>query len=122
MPTPSQIHTIFTSLEQNPSQFFHHHLADDLDWEIKGTFCPISRHYTSKSDFLALAKTLDASFASPLNLQVQNILCDGAQAAVELRAVDTRCRNGMPYENEYTWVCEFDGAGRIVRVRAYMDT
>lgn len=89
---------------------------------MAGTFCPISGHYHSKAEFHEGIKALSSTWASPLKLEIQNIICDGRQAAVEMKAVDTKCKNGLPFTNEYTWVCEFNDQNKIVKIRAYMDT
>ncbi|KAJ5660678.1 uncharacterized protein N7484_000050 [Penicillium longicatenatum] len=89
---------------------------------MAGTFCPIAGHYHSKAEFHEGTKALSSTWASPLKLEVQNIICDGRQAAVELKAVDTKCKNGLPFTNVYTWICVFNEQNKIVKIRAYMDT
>lgn len=92
------------------------------DVSVKGTYCSIAGHYHSKKEFHDGTKSLSSIWASPLRLVVENIICDGYQAAVEMKAVDTKCKNGLPFTNEYTWVCEFNDQNKIVKIRAYMDT
>lgn len=87
-----------------------------------GTFCPIAGHYHSKAEFQEGTQALSLTWASPLKLQIENIICDGRQAAVEMKAVDTKCKSGLVFSNEYTWVCEFNDQNKIVKIRAYMDT
>jgi hypothetical protein len=53
---------------------------------------------------------------------VQNVIIEGNQAAVELKAVDVKTKSGDPFPNEYTWVLGFNDSGKIATVRAYMDT
>lgn len=65
---------------------------------------------------------LAAAWATPLRLVVQNIIVDGNDVVVELKAVDTECKNGLPFTNEYAWVCRFNKDGKIDKVNAYMDT
>jgi ketosteroid isomerase-like protein len=89
---------------------------------VIGTYCPISGRYDSKAAFHEGTKALSSTWASPLKLKIQNIISDGRQAAVEMKAVDTKCKNGLPFTNEYTWVCEFNDENKIVAIRAYMDT
>ncbi|KAJ5833645.1 hypothetical protein N7474_001956 [Penicillium riverlandense] len=122
MPTTEQVRDIFAPLGEGKGPLFFEHIADDVDWQVKGTFCPISGHYHSKAAFHEGTKPLSSTWATPLKLEVQNIICDGHQAAVELKAVDTKCKNGLPFTNEYTWVCEFNEQNKIVKMRAYMDT
>jgi ketosteroid isomerase-like protein len=65
---------------------------------------------------------LSSTWAGPLHLVVQNIIIEGNQAAVELKAVNTKTKSGDPFPNEYTWVLGFSDNGKIATVRAYMDT
>lgn len=57
-----------------------------------------------------------------MHLVVQNIIVDGNQAAVELKAVNTKTKDGEPFPNEYSWILGFNDEGKIITVRAYMDT
>ncbi|KAH8430253.1 nuclear transport factor 2 family protein [Aspergillus melleus] len=147
MPTTEQVRAIFASFEEGNAPSFFQHVVDDVDWEVKGrhlytnnthgsfieltrsplypaagTFCPIAGRYKSKAEFHEGTKSLSSTWASPLKLQVRNVICDGHQAVVEMRAIDTECLNGLPFTNEYAWVCEFNDENRIIRIRAYMDT
>ncbi|PLB47651.1 hypothetical protein P170DRAFT_476334 [Aspergillus steynii IBT 23096] len=122
MPTTEQVRAIFASFEEGNAPSFFQHVVDDVDWEVKGTFCPIAGRYKSKAEFHEGTKSLSSTWASPLKLQVRNVICDGHQAVVEMRAMDTKCWNGLPFTNEYAWVCEFNDQNQIIRIRAYMDT
>jgi uncharacterized protein len=53
-------------------------------------------------------------------LQVTHCLVSGDTAVVELES-GAAARNGMRFDNHYCWVVRFD-AGRIVEVRAYLDS
>ncbi|CAI7599752.1 unnamed protein product [Penicillium pancosmium] len=122
MPTAEQVRDIFAPFEKGNAALFFDNISEDVDWQVKGTYCPIAGHYHSKGEFHEGTKALSSTWASPLKLQVENIICDGHQAAVEMKAVDTKCKNGLPFTNEYNWVCEFDDKNKIVKIRAYMDT
>ncbi|KAL4894497.1 hypothetical protein BDV59DRAFT_200841 [Aspergillus ambiguus] len=122
MPTTEQVRAMFAPLERGEGPAFFQNVVDDVDWVLKGTFCEVSGHYHSKAEFNAGIKALSATWAGPLKLAVQNVICDGRQAAVELKAVDMVCKNGLPFSNEYTWICEFNDDNKIIKVRAYMDT
>lgn len=87
-----------------------------------GAHCKISGHYKSVAEFQQGTRPLSSTWAGPLHLVVQNIIVDGNQAAVELKAVDTTTKSGDPFPNEYTWVLGFNDNGKIATVRAYMDT
>jgi len=88
-----------------------------------GTFCPIAGHYTSAAAFQEGTRALSSTWANPLKLVVQNVISDGGSTAcIELKAVDVKCKNGLPFTNEYAWICHFNGENKIVKVNAYMDT
>lgn len=87
-----------------------------------GTFFQIAGHYTSKAELARGMSVLNTVWATPLKLVVMHILWDGNHAAVELKAEDTYCKNGLPFTNEYAWICRFNEENKIVEVRAYMDT
>jgi hypothetical protein len=89
---------------------------------ITGAHCQIAGHYKSIEEFQQGTRALSSTWAGPLHLVVQNIIIEGNQAAVELKAVDTKTKNGDPFPNEYTWVLGFNDSGKIATVRAYMDT
>ncbi|KNG48005.1 hypothetical protein DDE82_002270 [Stemphylium lycopersici] len=123
MPTLEKAQEIFALIDAGELQAFFEHVADDVDWTVKGTYCPTSGHYPSKQAFQEGTRTLTSTWATPLKLVVQDIIFDGkSKAAVELKAVDVECKNGLKFTNEYVWVCHFDGNDRIVKVNAFMDT
>jgi len=91
----------------------------------------MSRTYTSKQDFMdsTLKVLAERVLTDPLRLRVVNVVgtlegegeeMDG-EVAVELEAIDAVCRNGLRYDMRYVWVCGFE-KGKIVKVRAYLDT
>ncbi|KAJ9611300.1 hypothetical protein H2200_004484 [Cladophialophora chaetospira] len=105
------------------------HIADDVDWTIMG-HSPMSRKYNGKQDFFDnTLKVLSGRILNePLRLKVVNVVTsmtgddepDG-EAVVEFQAIDAVCKNGLKYDMRYAWVCLFE-KGKIVRVRAYLDT
>ncbi|KAF4548399.1 Hypothetical protein D9617_28g065050 [Elsinoe fawcettii] len=141
MPTEAEVRAIFAPIERGDMPSFFENIRPDVDWTVKGedlpqkhgdatitanlcegTFCKISGHYQSLQEFHTGTKALSSTWASPLKLVVQNVIASGNQAAVELKAVDTSCKNGLPFTNEYSWVLQFDQNNKIKVVRAYMDT
>ncbi|KAI9375879.1 hypothetical protein BJX61DRAFT_539334 [Aspergillus egyptiacus] len=122
MPATEEVKAMFEPLARAEGPAFFQHVVDDVDWTVKGAFCEVSGHYHSKAEFSAGIKALSETWTGPMRLTVQNVICDGRQAAVELKAVDMVCKNGLPFTNEYTWICEFNDENKIVKVRAYMDT
>ncbi|KAF7552180.1 hypothetical protein G7Z17_g4503 [Cylindrodendrum hubeiense] len=121
MVSADQIKAIFEPISQGDMTTFWPHVAEDVDWTVKGT-CQISGHYKSIKEFQQGTKALSSTWAGPLHLVVQNIIVDGNQAAVELKAVNTKTKSGEPFPNEYTWILSFNEEGKIATVRAYMDT
>ncbi|PHH93328.1 hypothetical protein CDD83_7113 [Cordyceps sp. RAO-2017] len=120
--SPEQVRVIFEPLGRGDAAAFFEHVEDDVLWIVKGTFLQIAGHYESKAALRSGTKVLNDIWATPLKLAVQHVVCDGADAVVEMKADDTRCKNGMHFSNEYVWVCHFNDRGKIERVRAYMDT
>ncbi|KAH7357517.1 hypothetical protein BKA66DRAFT_612629 [Pyrenochaeta sp. MPI-SDFR-AT-0127] len=123
MPSLEKIRAIFDTIGQGNMPGFFAHVDDNVEWTVKGTFCPISGQYKSKEAFHNGTKALSSTWATPLKLVVQDIVHDGRnKAAVELKAVDVKCKDGLPFTNEYVWVCHFNDEDRIVRINAFMDT
>ncbi|EXJ59796.1 hypothetical protein A1O7_03943 [Cladophialophora yegresii CBS 114405] len=131
MAKSSDIHVLFKPLSiqgrQNETLDL---LADDVDWTIMG-HSPMSRKYTGKQDFVdnTLKVLRERVLTEPLRLEVSNVIgtLEGegddihGEVAVELAAVEAVCKNGLTYDMRYAWICKFQ-RGRIVRVRAYLDT
>lgn len=124
-PTQDEVHSLFRNLE-NPdtSKNFWDKVADNVNWWIVG-HTPMSRTYNSKQDFLnATIELLNKKvLGGPLRMKPLNVVA-GADgwAVVELEAIDATCRNGLPYDMRYCWVCKFGDSGMIEQVRAYLDT
>ncbi|EJZ17433.1 nuclear transport factor 2 family protein [Rhizobium sp. Pop5] len=111
---------LFAHLERGDGAKFFAHVADDVDWTVMGTH-PLAGRYRSKEDFLAATfEKLHKVLPDGTQLTVQNILADGDWAIVELRSMAS-AHNGMRFDNHYCWLCRFS-AGRIVEVRAYLDS
>ncbi|KAF3797467.1 hypothetical protein GCG54_00005221 [Colletotrichum gloeosporioides] len=109
MVTENEITTMFEPLARGDMASFLANIEPDVDWTVKAAFQEGT-------------KPLSATWAGPLHLEVQNIIVSGNQAAVELKAVKTRIKNGQPFPNEYTWILGFNEKGKVATVRAYMDT
>ena len=111
---------VFKGLEQGGGPAFFDHVADDVDWTVMGTH-PLAGHYRTKAAYLAatfarLAKVLPGG----TRLLVEHVVVSGDEAVVEMRS-DAVARNGMRFEDRVCWVVRFS-SGRIVRVRAYLDS
>jgi ketosteroid isomerase-like protein len=115
-----EVTALFAHLEHGDGAKFFEHVADDVDWTVEGTH-PLAGHYSSKKDFLAgtfekLAKVLPEG----AQLATRNVLVDGDWAIIELHSKAT-AKNGLRFDNHSCWVCRF-ADGRIVEVRAYLDS
>ncbi|PHH66790.1 hypothetical protein CDD81_5922 [Ophiocordyceps australis] len=122
MPSVEQVHAIFDPLARGDVTAFFQNVDDDVDWTVKGTFLQIAGHYKSKSALRSGTHILNSIWATPLKMVVQHVICQESCAIVEMKAHETYCKNGMPFINEYVWICYFNKADKIVQVRAYMDT
>ncbi|KAF5719319.1 ketosteroid isomerase [Fusarium globosum] len=128
MVSHEHIRNIFAGPSKGDMASFWPHVEPNVDWTVKGTVhsqcthCKVSGRYRSIEDFQQGTRALSSTWAGPLHLVVQNIIIEGNQAAVELKAVNTETNSGDPFPNEYTWVLGFNDSGKIATVRAYMDT
>lgn len=80
---------------------------------------PAAGHFTDLESWKASALgTINKVLAKPLQLRVRNVCGGGEQdwACVELMA-DSVAKNGMDYQQRYSWVMRFDEQGTIVEVR-----
>jgi len=118
--TPDRVREMFKGLEKGDGAAFFERVADNVDWTVMGSH-PLAGHYRSKKDFIAgtFAK-LSQVLTQGAQLHVENLLVKDDQAVVELHSLAT-AKNGMRFDNRYCWVVYFQG-GRIVRVRAYLDS
>ncbi|EAW15550.1 uncharacterized protein NFIA_048880 [Aspergillus fischeri NRRL 181] len=109
---PIRHRAIFEPFKRGNAPAFFEHIADDeLSVPLLDTTVP------RLSFIIGQSLSAQSTWASPLKLQIENIISDGRQAAV-----DTMCKNELPFTNEYTWVCEFNEENKIIKIRAYMDT
>ncbi|KAF5642464.1 uncharacterized protein FTJAE_3621 [Fusarium tjaetaba] len=122
MVTHEHVRNIFAGPSKGDMASFWPHVEPNVDWTVKGAHCKVSGRYKSIEEFQQGTRALSSTWAGPLHLVVQNIIIEGNQAAVELKAVNTQTKSGDPFPNEYTWVLGFNDNGKIATVRAYMDT
>lgn len=114
------VREIFKGLETGDGAAFFEHVADDVDWTVMGTH-PLAGHYLGKKafregTFAKLGKVLPEG----AQLNVESVLVQGDEAAVELHSLAT-AKNGMRFDNRYCWIVSFRN-DLIVRVRAYLDS
>ncbi|MHA6618667.1 nuclear transport factor 2 family protein [Pseudonocardia sp. DLS-67] len=95
-------------------------LADDATWTIVGN-SPVSRAYGSRQEFLdVVIDPFNARMEVPLRPTVRALYADGDWVVALFDGSGT-ARDGMPYENTYTWYMRLAGAA-IVEVIAFFDT
>ena len=118
--TIETVRNIFGNFESGHEHAFFDHVADDVDWTVEGTH-PLAGRYHSKSEFIeyTFAK-LGKVLPQGTQLRVEHVLVSGDWAVVELHSLAT-AKNGLRFDNRYCWVCRF-GSGKIVEVRAYLDS
>lgn len=116
----SRIRELFEGLGDGRQDEFFAHVADDVDWTVKGTH-PLAGRYPTKAEFFeATFARLNPRMREGVVLEVTNVIVEGDWAVVELVSRSTQL-NGEAFDNEYCWVVRFDGE-LIVEVRAYLDS
>ncbi|MCA1224287.1 nuclear transport factor 2 family protein [Streptomyces sp. 8L] len=116
---------LFSRLEDPAThgEFFAR-VSDDVHWTVMGTQ-PLGGTYFSKKAFReATFDRLARVMKEGVRLKLQRLYEDGDTAIVELLAT-SMTNDGAPFDNEYCWICRFDGEGPdalIVEVRAYLDS
>ncbi|KUI69007.1 hypothetical protein VM1G_04337 [Cytospora mali] len=120
-PTKARIRQIFAHLTKGDAAAFYTHVADNVSWTVMGTHA-LSGHYDSKASFLSTSVArIGAVLEGPMKLQVRSIIGgDEEEWAVIEMVAQSRCKNGMVYDNTYSWSTRWDD-GKIVEVRAYLD-
>ena len=99
---------------------FFERVSDSVSWTVMGTH-PLAGTYTSKQAFFGSTfAILGPLMRDGLHLEVRNLHVAGDYTIAELQAIATTAE-GVPFDNQYCWVCRFDG-DQIVEVRAYLDS
>lgn len=118
--TKDYVTELFESLEKGDADEFFNNVSPEVDWTVMGTH-PLAGRYTSRDEFRqATFERLTPCLEDPIRLSLVNVLVDGDDAAVELRAI-SKARSGWQFDNRYCWVVSFKD-GVIVQVRAYLDS
>jgi uncharacterized protein len=118
--TETSVRSLFASLESGKSDLFFAHVSDSVHWTVMGTH-PLAGTYTGRQEFTDHTfRRLDRVLKEGVRLRVTGVLVSRTIAVVELEALST-ANNGLPFHNQYCWICRFDG-GKIVEVRAYLDS
>jgi ketosteroid isomerase-like protein len=95
-------------------------MADDVTWRWMGVG-QWSRTFEGKQVVLRdLFGGVAEGLAGSFSVEVHRILADGDHVVVE-HTGRNETPDGRRYDNNYCWVCRFDG-GLIREIREYMDT
>jgi uncharacterized protein len=111
---------IMQSMAEGSLQPLFDAMADDVTWRWMGvgqwsrTFD--GKHAVLRDLFGGVAETLNQDFS----VEVHHVLADGDFVVVE-HTGRNETPDGRTYNNNYCWVCRFDG-GLLREIREYMDT
>ncbi|MCF3965371.1 nuclear transport factor 2 family protein [Streptomyces fuscigenes] len=116
---------LFSKLEDPATHHeFFARVSDDVHWTVMGTH-PLAGPYFSKKAFKeATFDRLARVMKEGVRLKLQRLHVDGDTTIVELLATSVT-NDGAPFDNEYCWVCRFDGSeaeANIIEVHAYLDS
>ncbi|KAI1483969.1 hypothetical protein F4774DRAFT_364149 [Daldinia eschscholtzii] len=120
-PTKARVREIFAHLAAGDPVAFYAHIADDVDWTIMGSHA-LSGHYTDKATLTSKATSRTGGlFEGPVKMRIVDVIGGEVEewAVVEM-ALDGICKNGLVYNNTYSWSTRWQN-GKIVQVRAYLD-
>jgi len=123
-PPREEIEKLFKNLETNNYAAVFGRVDPTVDWTVMGTH-PLAGRYRTAQEFQKnTILRLSSVMKEPgMQVKVRNVIGGGDQewAAVEL-VIHAECKNGLKFENTYSWNMRFDESGKIVEVRAYLDS
>jgi uncharacterized protein len=94
-------------------------LADDIVWNAKGS-TRWSGSYRGKPSVLAVLREVSARVEGAYRMHASRVIAQGDFVVVEARG-DNALQDGQRYDNEYCWVCRFEG-GQLRELTEYLDT
>jgi uncharacterized protein len=113
------IRDAFDAWSRGDGRGFFKLVADDVQWTVIGS-TPISRTYTSKSDFRNALRAMSEHLAGELKVVVRDVIAEGDKVAVQFESHATG-KNGTAYDQTYCWILRM-ADGRAREVIAYLDT
>jgi uncharacterized protein len=113
------IRDAFDAWSRGDGRGFFKLVADDVRWTVIGS-TPISRTYTSKSDFRNALRAMSEHLAGELKVVVRDVIAEGDKVAVQFESHATG-KNGTAYDQTYCWILRM-ADGRAREVIAYLDT
>ena len=100
-------------------EFLASYVAEDVQWVITGSSV-LGGIYSSRAHFIntAIAR-LKRSLDGDIQWKIENVIMDGCIAVLEMTSKAVS-KHGMPYNNQYVWILEFNGK-MFSKVRVYFD-
>jgi ketosteroid isomerase-like protein len=112
---------IFEALADGNGQPFVDAMHDDFTWTISGQG-PWARTWRGKDAVRSeLFRPLFAQFATQYRNTAKSFIAEGDTVVVECKG-DTVTKQGARYDNDYCYICRFDGNGKLIALTEYMDT
>ena len=115
------LQNVFEAMAVGNTRPFGELMADDCVWFTPGqsVWSGTWRGKKAMNDhlFAPLYKRFEGKYTS----QATRFIAEGDVVVVEARG-RARLKSGADYNNTYCFVCEFNGAGKLVQVTEYMDS
>ena len=128
-PTQEEVYNMFKNLQEPPDGIdrFFTHFSPDVKYIVPGhgrftgTFARKEDYYNATwAKFRQIIQPPGLKFLITDGLGGV-IVNDKGQAVVLLETRDTVTKSGVPYEQFYSWVCQFNEEKLVVECRAYLD-
>lgn len=109
-----------TELSQGNYEPFLEAMHEEVVWSWKGIE-PWAHSFVGKEAVVnGLWGSVRTTLKRPYRTKIHRILADGACVVVEMTGLNETVE-GIPYPNQYCWVCEVK-EGKLFRIHEYMDT
>ena len=95
-------------------------LADDVVWTVQGTTRWSGTYRGKEALFRDLFRPFHALLEQPYQMLTRRIVAEDDLVVLELAGVNVT-RAGVPYENQFCYVCRLRD-GKICEVTEYLDT
>jgi uncharacterized protein len=112
---------VFDALAVGDTRPFGELMADDCVWFTPGESAWSGTWRGRQAMREQLFAPLYQRFEGKYTNQASRFIADGDVVVVESRGRAT-LKTGGDYNNTYCFVCEFNAAGKLVKVSEYMDT
>jgi len=98
---------------------FRMYSPDARFWQIGKKLSSAGWHTMASA--ARIAPKVYARIDGPLNLEILSITAEGDRVAVEAES-HARLIDGRAYENQYHFLLKFDGDGKVIEFKEYLDT